>query len=378
MARKRRGRGEGSVYKRSDGIWTGSVSVGYHADGKRRRVVAYGATKREVQENLRELQSHQIDRTPEAKKITVAEFLIRWLETTAKPNVAATTHRRYEQLSRLHLVPYLGGMKVVALTPMHVEQLFVEQDRKGVSVQNRAKSGALLREVLGHAVRLGIVEHNPCLDVKKPRPAKQEMKFWTLAEAVAFLDAAEGDRLHALYQTALDTGMRSGELFGLLWGDVDFDRATIVIQRTLEEVGGKLRLKEPKTPHSRRNVTLSRHAADTLRDHRKQMLADGHAGGGSPVFCDAEGGFLRRPNVARRSFHPLIEAAAVPRIRFHDLRHTAATLMLLGGVNIKVVSERLGHASIEITLSTYAHVLPNMQTEAAEKMNVLWNQVRAQ
>lgn len=365
--RRRRGRGESSIYQRADGAWCASVSAGYDGHGKRRRRVVYGKTKREVQEKLREEHPGGF---VEVTRLTVGEFLSTWLKTTAKIAVQNSTHTRYEQIIRLHLMPYIGGIRLQKLAPFHVAELYHEQERAGVSLRNRELSGVVLQTALGHAVRLKVIPFNPCLDIDKPRPAKREMTVWDRAQADAFLKAATADRLYTLYVLALMTGMREGELFGLEWSDVDFDNGAVMVQRTLEEVGGKLRTKEPKTAKSRRRIDLPAFAVEALHEHRKRMLAEGHAAG--PVFCDADGGYLRRPNVARRSFQPIMEKAGVPSIRFHDLRHTAATLLLGAGENPKVVSERLGHATVTITLDTYSHVLPTMQKAAAEKLDRLF------
>jgi integrase len=185
-----------------------------------------------------------------------------------------------------------------------------------------------------------------------------------------------------MYVVAVDTGLRQGELFGLHWPDVDFASGSIFVQRSLEEVKGQLRVKDCKTKKSRRRVTLSTVALDALSEHRKRMLAEGHID--AAVFCDTDGGYLRKSNVVRRSFHKIVKRAnelertaavkakreptLLPRIRFQDLRHTSATLLLLANENLKVVSERLGHASVKITGGTYAHVTPTMQQAAADKM----------
>ena len=367
MARKRRGRGEGSIYQRADGTWCASASAGYDGNGKRQRHTAYGKTKAEAQERLQELQR---DGLPDAKGMRVGDYLDRWLETHVKSTLAPTTYRRYEQVVRLHLKPHIGRLKLSDAKPVHIEHLYKSQKKAGSSDRNREMSGVILQKAMKHAVRLGLMTSNPCPDIAKPRPEKREMKVWDHSQAVLFLNAAKSDRLHALYVLALNTGMREGELFALAWSDIDFAQSRLQVRRTLEELDGKVRLKEPKTPHSRRQIDLPRVATDALQDHRKRMLAEGNAA--APVFCDSGGGYLRRPNVARRSFKPLMQQAAVPTIRFHDLRHTAATLLLLMGENPKVVSERLGHASIEITLNIYSHVLPTMQKEAARKLDELF------
>jgi integrase len=195
------------------------------------------------------------------------------------------------------------------------------------------------------------------------------MRVYDEAQARRLMAAASGHRLYALFVLALDTGMRQGELFALSWDDVDPSGGTLAVQRSLEEINGRQRLKEPKTGRGRR-IELSAFAAGVLQQHRERMAAEGHAG--APVFCSAEGGYLRKPNFLRRVYRPVLERAGLPLLRFHDLRHTAATLMLLNDVNVKVVSERLGHASIQLTLDTYSHVLPSMQRTAAAKMDAFF------
>jgi len=368
MTRKRRGRGEGSIYRRRDGRWCACLSGGYNAKGKRRRRIVYGATKQEVQAKLVKAHATGI---PETTKLTVGEFLSRWLKTTVEPSLAASTAVRYEQIIRLHISPYLGGTRIDKLAPIHVEQLFAEQERQKVSVRNRELAGVVLQIAMGHAVRLKLIPFNPCHDIKKPRPPKRQMRVWDKNQVDAFFKAAEEDRLHAMYVLALTAGMRMGELFALEWSDVDFDAAVVTVNKSLEELGGKYRIKHPKTAAGRRRIDLPQFAVRSLHEHRKRMLAEGHVVG-CPVFCDLEGGHLLRPNVVRRSFQAIMRRAGVPWIRFHDLRHSCATLLLRVETNPKIVAERLGHASIEVTLNTYSHVLPSMQRAAADKLDRLF------
>jgi integrase len=195
------------------------------------------------------------------------------------------------------------------------------------------------------------------------------MKFLSAEQSQHLLKFAAADRFHALYVLAISTGMRMGELFALAWPDIDFDSASIMVQRSLEEISGELTIKEPKTPTSRRRIDLPAFAVDALQGHRRRMLAEGHVAG--PVFCDTKGGYLRRSNFRRNSFEPLLARGDLPEVRFHDLRHTAATLLLLRGIHPKIVSERLGHARVQITLDRYSHVLPTMQKEAADQLERL-------
>jgi integrase len=384
MARKRRGRGEGSISQRPDGLWVARISLGYKDGNKRRRRVVYGKTKQEVQEKLRKLQDEAAaGLAVETDRLTLAAFLTTWLETV-RQKVCRSTHRRYEQHVNGHLVPHLGAVQLRKLTAYHISQLYNDMEKKGASASERRKVGTALRMALKHAVRLRLVSHNPAADVPKPRAPKQEMHVLVPEQIPVFLKAAESDRLYALYVLALDGGMRQGEIFGLRWADVDIEAASVQVQRSLEEVAGRLELKDVKTAKGRRRVQLSPFTAVALHEHRKRMLVEGHAKGDSPVFCDTEGKWLRKSNFFRRSFQPLLDRVTkaleqsgqpgLPHVRFHDLRHTVASLLLLSGENPKVVSERLGHASIEVTLNTYSHVLPTMQQAAAEKLGRILSQ----
>jgi integrase len=319
--------------------------------------------------------------------LTVAEYLERWLENTAKPKVQPRTHVRYVQLVRLRINPHIGGVRLAKVVPLHVEQLFAGLERDGVSARGCQMAGTMLHTALRDAVRLRLIPFNLASEIAKPRPQKQEMQVYDAEQVARFLVAAREDRLYAMYVLALDTGMRQWELFALQWTDIDFATSSIQVQRSLEEINGKLRVKETKSARGRRRIDLAAFTLDALHEQRKRMLAEGNATG--PVFCDLQGGWLRKGNVLRRSFWPIIERASakqqeaatkaerppvpLPFIRFHDLRHTSASLLLMSDVNVKVVSERLGHASIQLTLDTYSHVLPTMQKAAATKMDALFN-----
>jgi len=377
MQRKRRGRGEGSIYQEADGRWTATISLGSDGQGKRRRRKIRGKSKGEVQEKLRQLYTATAAALhADAGALTVAEYLTQWLETTATRSVRKGTLTRYEQLVRLRILPHLGNVRLGKLTPSHIELFFTDLAKAGVSARGQQMAGNVLGRALKDAIRLKLITSNPVRDVVKPKPPKPEMRVWDAEQASCFLKEAGKDRLHCLYVMAIATGMRSGELFGLAWDDVDWETGSVLVKRTLEEIKGQLALKEVKTAKGRRRIDLSRFALDALRSHQKRMQADAH--GSQSVFSDEEGGWLRRPNVTQRSFRPLIAAAKVPLIRFHDLRHTAATILLLANVHPKIVSERLGHASIEITLNTYSHVLPTLQRDAADKLEGVFSSIGSQ
>jgi integrase len=335
MTRKRRGRGEGGINQRPDGRWEARVSLGYDGTGKRKRISVYGATKAEVQEKLRQLQTDAATgRLSDAGNLTVGQFLDRWLATT-KPTVATHTFIPYERDCRLYLVPHLGGVKLAKLTALHVEKLYTDLTAAGVSSSMQRKAGTTLRVALQHAVHpLHLIPHNPAADVPKPRHEPEDMQVLDPEQVSRFLAAARQDRLFALYAVALDSGAREGELFALAWADVDFDGSAISITKSLEETRGQLELKDVKTKKSRRRVPLSAFAMEALADHRKAMLAEGNYRPDAPVFCDTEGSWLRKSNVLRRSFRPILARAELPAIRPYDLRHTSATLLLLAGEGV--------------------------------------------
>jgi integrase len=231
---------------------------------------------------------------------------------------------------------------------------------------------ATLHKALKDAERLELVARNVCKLVNAPRMAETEIHPLSREDARAFLDVASRERLEALYVVALATGMRQSELLGLRWEDVDLDEGLLRVRIQLKREDGKWVWKQPKTRRSRRQIALAAPVVEVLRSHRERQEAEcAHVGAAwracDLVFCNTAGGPLFARNLVR-SFMLLLEKAAVPRIRFHDLRHTAATLLLSARVNPKVVSEMLGHASVSIALDIYSHVIPDMQQDAAAAM----------
>lgn len=263
----------------------------------------------------------------------------------------------------------MGNVRLAKLSALHVERLYADMEAAGVSAAMQKKVGTCLGTALRHACRLRLLGHNPVADVPRPKPARQEIHPLDPDQAARFLDAARQDRLFPMYALALDSGMRQGELFALHWPDIDFGAGSVQVRRSLEEIAGKVRLKEVKTARSRRRIELSGFTLKALNEHREAMLAEGMDVKAGPVFVAPGGGFLHNSNVQHRSFEPLLARAELLAIRFHDLRHTCATLLLMAGENVKVVSERLGHSSVVITLDTYSHVLPSMGKRAAETMD---------
>ncbi len=370
--RKRRGRGEGSVYLRSDGQWVGTVSFGYDGAGRRQRRTVYGKSKAEALEKLRAVANKGADSLKDADKMTVGPFLTTWLETRVRPSVADTTHDRYAMLVRLQITPHLGTLPLSRLRATHVEHMLAKLKEDGAGDRTRLMTVAVLGTACRWAVKKKLIAHNPIADVERPRVERKPMKVWDGEQCRAFLATAATDRLYALYVVALTTGLRQGELLGLSWLDVDFANGILSVSRQLRELRGKVYLGELKTESSRRAIALPKIALDALHEHRKAALAAGRDVKDGTIFLAHNGELMHKSNFLRYDFFPLMKRSDLPRIRFHDLRHSAATLLLAQGENPKVVQERLGHSKIEMTLNTYAHVNHGMQKAAAAKLDQMF------
>jgi integrase len=371
--RSRRGRGEGSVFRRGDGLWCGSVTSGYDAQGKRKRRVAYGVTKQEVLEKLGALRSDVVAwSTQGSERTTVSTYLDRWLEDAVRQTVRTSTHEFYRMIVRTHLSPQIGGLKITKLAPMHIQGVLANQERSGGSSRIRQATFDVLHSALKQAVKWDIISRNPCETVPRPRVARVVIQSLTPEQARQFLSVAATDRLYALYTVLIGCGLRLGEALGLTWPDVDLKRGTLTVRQQLCEVSGKLWLQEPKTDRARRTVDMPGFVIHALCQHQEQMRNEGHlVNDRLLVFVDTEGHPVRRSNLRRRSFLALLTRAGLPRIRLHDLRHTAATLHLVQGTHPSVVQHMLGHARVSITLDTYSHVLPRLSKEAATRMDAL-------
>jgi integrase len=366
MKSARRSRpGDGSVYP-SKGKWVAAISLGGRDRRRYRRVTA--ETKAEALEALRRLRA---ERAPlavlERGEVTVETYLRTWLEESVRPPVRDTTFATYESVLRNHVYPVLGPGRLDRLTRANLVALFADLERAGVGARLREVVHQRLKAALAAAVGRAFAV-SPMTSVPKPRVPRRAMSTWSAEEARAFLEATAGDEFAALWRLALSIGARRGELLALR--TVDFDRRArkLHVQHTLSAAG---ELREPKTRGARRAIDLPDRAAAALVAHRERLLAAG-LGGALWLFPAEDGprrGQVRLPRAVSAAFERAIERAGVPRIRFHDLRHTCATLRLANGDHPKVVSEMLGHASIQITLDTYSHVLPSLQREAADRFD---------
>lgn len=366
-------KGEGSVYQRKDGRWAVAIPLD---SGKKKFV--YCKTQREA---LKELQLANHAKLQGALLTTgdqtVTMFLTSWLQDTAQYRVREKTYLRYRELIGLHMLPIIGNVRLQKLAPQHIQRLYSQKREEGYAPQTIQHIHRLLHRALNDAVRWDLVVRNVCDAVDPPRVPKQEMQVLGPEQAQRFLESAKEDPLEALYVLALTTGMREGELLALQWKDIDFVGGSLQVRRKVSRITGKgFVVSEPKTAKSRRKIPLAARSLEALKQHRvrqnEQRLALGESWEDKGwIFTNALGKNLEVSNMIRRSFRPLLVKAGLPQIRFHDLRHSSATLLLSMGIHPKIVQERLGHSQISVTLDTYSHVLPSMQEEAAQRLDAL-------
>lgn len=369
MAR-RRGNGEGTITRRKDGRWEARYTITTEAKPKRK--VIYGKTRAEVAEKLtKAMADRDGGLTFAAGSLTVREYLTRWLNDSVRGSVKPITFESYERLVRVHIAPALGRTKLKDLGPAHLQGFYRNRLDAGLSPRTVQYLHVLVHRALKQALRWNLVSRNVAEAVDPPKVHKEEMRPLSPAEARSLLEAAREDRLEALYVLAVHCGLRQGELFALRWDDVDLEVGTLRVNRTLTVTKDGPTFTTPKTPKSRRSVRLTAGAVGALKRHSERQAQEMVKVGTlyqdqALVFASEVGTPLDRHNVSSRSFKPLLKRAGVPEIRFHDLRHTCATLLLCKGVHPKFVQELLGHATVAITLDTYSHMLPGMGNQAKQ------------
>jgi integrase len=374
--------------KRKD-AWSIVLETGTDTDGKRKQKwITFHGTSAEARAELRRLLHDAEHGVPvDSSNLTLGAFLDTWLATYAKSSVTPKTYERYEDHIRLHIAPAIGHIPLSKLTPMHVENFYatcrvggrLDGREGGLSERTLLHMHSVLNLALKCGVRWRVLARNPLEGVTRPKPRSTEMKFLSAAEASQLLELAKTTPHYVLLSTALGTGMRRGELLALKWQDFDLDTKAVFVQRSLEQTrGGTLRFKEPKTRRGRRRIDLPSSLVETLRRHkasqaRQRLLLGSEYHDEDLVFSKAFGSPIPPDNITG-FFRQFAANAGHQGLRFHDLRHTHATILLQQNVPAKVVSERLGHSSIAITLDTYSHVLPTMQDDAARCLDdALWN-----
>jgi integrase len=295
--------------------------------------------------------------------------------------VRFNTRNSYKDNIRLHIDPHIGHIKLQRLTALDIQRLLNTLKQKGLAPRTCQYIYSILRKGLSQALKWGLISFNPSDGVDRPRVPKHQIIPLNKEQAKLFLKTAKKrqDPYYALFVLAISTGMRSGELLGLQWEDIDLKNARLSVRHTL--IARTKTLAEPKTNKSRRVIELSDVAVAALKQHRKKQAEKRLKNPNwdstfDLVFCTKNGTPFDNSHLTQRHFHPILEDAGLPQVRLHDLRHTAATLLLQAGEHPKIVQEMLGHSTIAMTLDTYSHVIPSMQKEAAKKMNVLLQESR--
>lgn len=410
--RQKRGNGQGGVFKQYDPVrgerWVGCLSI-RTLTGLRRRVRVYGKTAEEADKKLalKKLELLSEVRPSEAARETLGEYLTRWLEDV-KPTIRISTWRSYEQLVRLHITPALGAVPMRRLSVRDV-QWFLNakgrarrltaapdggpaQDGPTLSPRYVDYMRAVLRAALGDAVKQEILTRNVAALAESPKQRRFRGTWLTAEQAKQFVDFLLTprprkdstrpdaiDEKRALYALALATGARQGELLALRWEDVDLTAGMLTIRHTLQRIEGKWRLVDPKTDESRRTIPIAPFALDMLRTHKQEQAAMRLALGPEwkqaipfLVFTSATGGPLDGVNVTH-GLKRRLKAAGLPAgLRFHDLRHSTASLLLKQGVAPRVVADVLGHSDVRLTLNTYSHVADEVRRDAVEKLDALF------
>jgi integrase len=376
LSRKRaRGNGDADVWPRKNK--EGKV-IGYRGsywvhttEGRKRRYVS-GKTKGETRAALNKAKANAAGGLVfDAQDLRLDEYLDRWLTDSVRDTVRQRTWERYEQIARTHLKPTLGRVKLKDLTPAYARGLYREKLDAGLAPRTVQYIHTTLSKALKDAVTDELIPRNVAKGVRAPRPANKEIHPLSPDQVRAFLDAVRGDRLEALYVVAVQRGLRQGELLGLKWDDVDLEAGTLQVRRTLSLTRNGHVFESPKNGKGR-SVELTQSATDVLRAHLERQLWEIEASGDgyqdqSLVF-PGERGQPMRPYTLTRKFERILKHASLPHIRFHDLRHTCATLLLSRGVHPKFVQELLGHATISITLDRYSHVIPAMGDQTRKAM----------
>lgn len=369
---QKRSAGEGSIYyDEANKVWVGSVEL-EPVNGRRRRKKVHGKTRKEVAEKIKQLQAQQaqgLDIAPARVKVGV--FLDTWLEEVVKSANKPRTYRSYQDMVRLHISPVIGHHELAKLTPAHVQAMLNALLVKRLSPRSVAYARAVLRRALNVAMRWYGLARNVAALVEPPRSYRHQITPLAVEQARALLAAVKEHRLAALYHLALTLGLRRGELLALRVEDVDLEAGTLTITGTLQWIDGELVRGTPKTAGSTRVVPLPPDVVRVLRAHLQRLEEERQREGWSEhgyLFPSVRGTPINPYNLLRH-FKNALEVAGLPETtRFHDLRHSCATLLVAQGVHPRVIMEILGHSSINVTMNTYSHVVPEAQRAAAAQL----------
>ena len=376
---KKRANGDGSIRKRKDGRWEGRYVVGHDPiTGKMISRNVLGKTQAQVKEKLRTAieNSKRLDYT-QTGKYTVGQWMDEWFEAYAKVKVRPSSHQTYKGYIENHIKPNIGDIPIEKLTSLQLQKFYrllltegriprieSEKQPRGLSAKTVRNINQVISSAMDMAVRHKLILSNPTEGCELPKVEHREMKTLPAEQLGAFLREAKESGVYELYYLDLATGLRRGELLGLKWEDIDLQNGIIHVRRQVARVDGEVKELPLKTKNSYRNISISQDAVAMLTEMEAHRSSD-------YVFPSSTGGPIS-PDSVNNMLHRVLKRAGLPSIRFHDLRHTFATLALQNGVDIKTVSGMLGHFSAGFTLDTYAHVTTSAQKEAARTMgNVL-------
>jgi integrase len=370
----------GQIVAQGKRSWLVRIFLGRGDDGKREYLnkTIHGA-KRDAEKWLTAtLRDRDMGGAIEPAAMPLNDFLDKWLDVAAKGKVKPQTFQGYGDVLRRYIRPELGRRPLGKLGPLEIQAVYNRLLGEGFSPRTIQYTNMILKQALEQAVNWRLLFHNPCRAVKVPRQERKEMAAFDPSQARRFLAAAREDRHGVAFELALTSGLRPSEYLALKWPDLNPEKGTLTVNRSIDFLpGGAWQFADNKTGRSRRTVKLHSNVVVSLLEHKRRQEAERHAAGDKwtehgLVFTNETGGPLDRHNLLQRHFRPTLKRAGLPAsVRLYDLRHTAATLALLAGVPVKVVSEMLGHATISLTLDTYAHVLPHMQEDAAAKVEAL-------
>jgi len=371
----------GHITKRGKDSYTIVLDLGRDPEtGKRKQQwVSVKGIKKDAEKRLSELLS-QLDNGiyVQPKKTTLADFLEMWLNEYAKNNLSPRGFERYSGIIRKHLIPDLGKVTLTQLKPEHLQKHYAAKLNDGLSSRTVRYHHALIHVALQTAVKWGLVSRNVADAVDPPRFRRIEMQTWDEEEVNQFLEGAKESPYYSLFYTALFTGMRRSEILALRWQDVDCIYCQIYVNRSLHQLkNGSFIFTQPKSAKSSRTIALTPSTILMLREYQEKQKLEHEMLGtsladGDLVFSNLEGKPLR-PNTITRAWTTLAAKCGLKVIRLHDARHTHASLMLKQGIHPKVVQERLGHSSIQMTIDTYSHVAPGIQEAAAKRFDEILN-----
>ena len=362
----------GSIEARSNGSLRVHVSI--TENGIRKQITRTAHSPQEAERIRTKLMHQKYEGTlSEQPKGTLDQFLDRWLSDYVESNLSPSTYQGYQYIIRSHITPAIGSMALKNLHPEHLQRYYADKLKAGLSSTSVRHHHTLLHKAFKQAVQWGLMQRNPADAVSAPRLRKAEMHTLSESDVDSVLRSSYPE-YYPLFYLALFTGLRRGELLALRWSDVNLPMAEISVSRSVVPLkGGKYLIKESKTPKSRRTVALSPSTCQVLLEHMEKQMAnysrlDIKFKNNTLVFCHLDNSPLKG-NTVWCAWHKLMKRLGINDIRFHDTRHTMATMMLAAGVHPKIVQERLGHSSIAITLDTYSHVAPGLQHTAANKMD---------